>query len=173
MSVELIVYACPVGDLAASLQTYFQLAKANFSANPAHNYMPHITLTGFFEAEAKDVAKLTGWLEAALAAQQPKPDPVLKITQLILKPEFHGLDIRSPYLKIVTADFANRAHELIPLRLKDWLHLSLAYDFPESENTGLHQLAKHTVDIYSSVQWELCLYERHHQGWTQHLSLPL
>ncbi len=186
MSVELIVYACPVGELAQSLATYFQLARANFASNSAHNYMPHITLTGFFEAEAKDVGKYAGWLEAALTAQQPHPNPVLKITKLILQPEFHGLEIRSPYLKIVTADFATRANELATLRVKDWLHLSLAYDFPQTDDTGLRQLAKHTVNIHLPAQWELCLYERHNShnehnehnshnehNWTKHFSMPL
>lgn len=168
---ELIVYACPTGELATALDNYFRLAKANFGANPAHNYMPHITLTSFFQIPREQLEDYQGYLEDALVAHQPTPKPILQIMGLILRPEFHGFDVRAPHLKIIAADFATRAPANI--RLKDWLHLSLAYDFPAKHDPGLRQLAKFTVDPNIPADWSLRLYQRHERGWTRHVDLPL
>ena len=45
---KLIVYACPVGELAEQLETYFSKSRLACGPNQAHQYMPHCTLTGFF-----------------------------------------------------------------------------------------------------------------------------
>jgi ubiquitin-associated SH3 domain-containing protein len=174
---ELIVYACPTGELAAALDNYFRLAKANFGANPAHNYMPHITLTSFFQIPPEQLEDYKGYLTDALAAHQPTPTPILQIMGLVLRPEFHGFDVRAPHLKIIAADFATRAHTHAPdepdINIKDWLHLSLAYDFPAKHDPGLRQLARFTVDPKIPASWSLRLYQRHERGWTQHVDLPL
>ena len=46
------------------------------------------------------------------------------------------------------------------LRLKDWLHLSLAYDFNPEYNNGLKQLALDTINIKANVNWELRFYQK-------------
>jgi len=174
---ELIVYACPTGELATALANYFRLAKANFGNNPAHNYMPHITLTSFFRVSPEQLEDYQEYLTDALATHQPVPTPVLQIMGLILRPEFHGLEVRAPQLKLIAADFVTRARANAPtkptINLKDWLHLSLAYDFPAKHDQGLRQLAKFTVDPKIPADWSLRLYERHERGWTQHVDLPL
>lgn len=173
---ELIVYACPTGELAAALDSYFRLAKANFGVNPAHHYMPHITLTSFFQLAPEHLAAYQQHLNDALAAHQPTPTPILQIMGLILRPEFHGLEVRAPHLKIIAADFAARARSQPnpqDITIKDWLHLSLAYDFPKKHDPGLRQLAKFTVDPQAPANWSLRLYERHARGWKRHIDLPL
>jgi ubiquitin-associated SH3 domain-containing protein len=46
---ELIVYACPVGELNEKIEAYFRKTRDVCGANSAHNYMPHCSLTGFFQ----------------------------------------------------------------------------------------------------------------------------
>ena len=179
---ELIVYACPTGELATALDNYFRLANANFGGNPAHNYMPHITLTSFFEIPPEQLEAYKTYLTDAFTAHQPTPTPILQVMGLVLRPEFHGLEVRAPHLKIIAADFVTRATNTTKdtaknttpdINLKDWLHLSLAYGFSAKHDPGLRQLAKFTVDPNASASWSLRLYERHAQGWTKRIDLPL
>ena len=51
------------------------------------------------------------------------------------------------------------------LRLKDWLHLSLAYDFNPEYNYDLQNLATEIIDLQSSVNWEFRFYQKN-PDWT-------
>ena len=46
------------------------------------------------------------------------------------------------------------------LRLKDWLHLSLAYDFDPEQVEQLKQLATAIIDLKANVNWELRVYQK-------------
>jgi ubiquitin-associated SH3 domain-containing protein len=46
------------------------------------------------------------------------------------------------------------------LRLKGWLHLSLAYGFDAEQGTELKQLAQQIIDLQSDVSWELRFYQK-------------
>ena len=161
-SCELILYACPVGELATQLDAYYARTRAEFGPNTAHRYPPHVTLTGFFHDTAAAIPIYIQALATALAAA-PQP-PTITITGTMFEPTFHGLLIESPWLKDLTKAFAWLAHSPTrrdALRLKDWLHLSLAYDFPPEHHAPLAECGRAMVDIAASVRWELRLYERY------------
>lgn len=169
----LIVYACPMGALATQLDAYFAAARAACGPNTAHDYMPHVTLTGFFQDTAAALPLYRTALEVLLHAALPdKREPPLVISELHLAETFHALLVEGDWLKRLIAGFAARAASPTrdgPIRLKDWLHLSLAYDFPAAQHEHLAALANELVDPQASVGWELRLYESHGDGrWTCH-----
>lgn len=173
-AVEFILYACPQGPLAAQLKTYFQKSWLLCGANTAHRYMPHCTLTGFFKDEVAAVEHYLQGVEQTLC-DRPLNQPVATITQMSFQADWHGLVVQSSWLIDFTADFAQRANSptrLEPLRLKDWLHVSLAYGFQPQQAGCLQQLAEALIDPRSPVDWELRFYQRFtdntwicHQSW--------
>ncbi|MBD1996641.1 hypothetical protein H6G00_08420 [Leptolyngbya sp. FACHB-541] len=178
-----IVYACPVGELADQLDRYFQQSLTFCGENAAHRYMPHCTLTGFFQDEEVAIPLYVQALDRALKQAQPSPDPVVTIQKLTFRSDWHGLELQSDWLKKVIAIFAELAVSPTrsdALRLKDWLHLSLAYEFQFEHSESLIQLAQECIDLQASVQWELRFYQRHadyrwtcHQSWKLSSLLPI
>lgn len=178
MTSKLIIYACPIGPLGTQLDTFFARSRAEIGPNSAHGYMPHCTLTGFFHDEPPALPLYCAALEAALKQARPtRPDPVISIERVLFKPEFHGLELHSAWLRDLTADFAARAASPTrneALRLKDWLHLSLAYNFASEQHAALRRLAEAIVDVAAPVAWELRFYERCSDGsWHCHASWDL
>jgi hypothetical protein len=177
-----IVYACPTGELAKQLDRYFQQSLATCGANAAHRYMPHCTLTGFFQDEETAIPLYVEALDRTLCQAQPCPSPVITIQQLTFRPDWHGLELQSVWLKNMIANFASLAESPTrqdTLRLKDWLHLSLAYEFQPEQSEALIQLAQEYINLGSPVQWELRFYQRHSeqhhpdQRWICHQSWQL
>lgn len=176
MSSQFIVYACPVGELAEQLDTYFEQSLRLCGRNAAHHYMPHCTLTGFFQDDEAAVAIYQKAIAQALKQAPPPPDPVITITGMTFRPDWHGLELQSDWLKTLIKTIAHLAESPTrqePLRLKDWLHLSLAYEFAPEHAKKLTHLAQSYVDVRSPVQWELRFYQRHsdhtwtcHQAWS-------
>lgn len=171
-----IVYACPVGELADQLDRYFQQSLAVCGANAAHRYMPHCTLTGFFHDEEMAIPLYVQALDRALRQALPCPTPVITIQQLTFRSDWHGLELQSDWLKSLMANFATLAVSPTrqdALRLKDWLHLSLAYEFQTEQSDGLMRLAQDAITLQAAVRWELRFYQRHaDQRWTCHQSWP-
>jgi ubiquitin-associated SH3 domain-containing protein len=171
-----IVYACPVGELADQLETYFSQSQAKYGANAAHQYMPHCTLTGFFNDEQAAIPIYLNALDRTLA-QAPCPQPVITISKITFHPTWHGLELESNWLKQqirTVAALADSPTRQEPLRLKDWLHLSLAYEFPPSQHQPLEQLARTLINPAAAVTWELRVYQRHPDyTWTCHQTWPL
>ncbi|MEM8809425.1 MAG: hypothetical protein AAGF01_25670, partial [Cyanobacteria bacterium P01_G01_bin.38] len=130
---QFILYACPIGPLAEQLETYFEKSQQLCGPNAAHAYMPHCTLTGFFNDDECAIAPYIRTLENVLAANRALiPKPPILIKQLTFRSDWHGLELSADGLKQLVAIFADQAASptrLEPLRLKDWLHLSLAYEF--------------------------------------------
>lgn len=161
---ELILYACPEGELALRLQAYYKESCADCGPNAAHRYPPHITLTGFFHDTAESIPVYSLALRQALSMAKKKVHCTVRIERMIFEPNFHGLVIESPWLKHMTASFAAMAQSptrAAAVRLKDWLHLSLAYDFGAGQATHLKHLAIEMIDLSAQVDWEVRLYERH------------
>jgi len=164
MAESFILYACPVGELATQLDTYFAESERCCGRNAAHNYMPHCTLTGFFQDE---VAAVEGYVEAvakALNEQRAIAPPTIAIQHMAFRPDWHGLELRSPWLQHFTTQFSQLAHSPTrpePLRLKTWLHLSLAYEFDPNHAETLQQLAQKYVNPQAPVLWEIRFYQRH------------
>jgi ubiquitin-associated SH3 domain-containing protein len=176
---ELILYACPTGELAEQLERYFDLSRNQYGPNAAHRYMPHITLTGFFRDLPTTADHYVRQLDRALAAMpSPDPEPTVALTGLLFKENFHLIQVESPWLKQLTLAYiplAGTESRREAIRPKDWLHLSLAYDFPAQQHAALQQLALTTVHTDAPAAWELRLYERHpDNSWTCHhaWSLP-
>lgn len=161
---QLILYACPVGPLAAQIKTYFEVSQRLCGPNAAHAYMPHCTLTGFFEDEERAIALYTTALDSLLLQYQKHiPKPPIAITQLTFRADWHGLELEAVWLKQLVADFAEQATSPTrrsPLRLKNWLHLSLAYEFNPTCESALIQSARDLIDLSTPVFWEIRLYER-------------
>jgi ubiquitin-associated SH3 domain-containing protein len=172
---ELIVYACPEGELAMQLGVYYLHAREDCGPNSAHRYPPHITLTGFFHDTPASIPSYVKALREALSLGQKRARCEVRIERMMFEQNFHGLVIESPWLKHMTASFASLTKSKTRadvIRLKDWLHLSLAYDFAPVQATHLKHLATEMVDIAAQVDWEVRLYERHgdnqwriHAGW--------
>lgn len=175
---KLIVYACPVGELADQLETYFSKSRVACGPNQAHQYMPHCTLTGFFEDQANSIPKYVQALERSLKRyRRSQPTPPITVTDLTFRPNWHGLELSSDWVKKLLLDFvctATSPTRKTSLRPKDWLHLSLAYGFEASQHEVLMTLAQALVEPQSSVEWELRFYQQHPDGaWTCHQRLQL
>ena len=175
---KFIVYACPVGELADQLETYFQESRRLCGTNTAHRYMPHCTLTGFFDDELTTVPLYLQCLEQAyLKALPSRPDPVIRIADMQFQPDWHGFELESDWIKRLIADFiknANSSPRREPLRLKEWLHLSFAYDFLPQNYRTLVRIAQKIINPQAAVRWELRFYERHQDWtWTCHQSWQL
>ena len=173
-----IVYVCPLGELARQIDRYYAASLAACGANAAHSYMAHCSLTGFFHDDRDTADTYIEALDATVRRARPtQPLPALSISGIALDPQFHGLLLSSPWLQMLIADFAHTttsATRRDALRLKDWLHLSLAYAFPPLQHATLAALAREIVDISAPVSWELRFYERHADGaWTCHARWPL
>ncbi|MEO1376377.1 MAG: hypothetical protein AAFW70_19145, partial [Cyanobacteria bacterium J06635_10] len=175
---KFIVYACPVGELATQLELYFQTSEVECGKNTAHKYMPHCTLTGFFEDELTAIPIYIEALDDALKNSLSKySKPLINILSMTFKSEWHGLELHSPTLKRIIADFAKTVNSPTrhgELRLKDWLHLSLAYEFRAKQKDSLKIIAEKIINTQASVQWELRFYQLHSDWtWTCHKSWML
>ncbi|MEO0852795.1 MAG: hypothetical protein AAFY15_04740 [Cyanobacteria bacterium J06648_11] len=175
---EFIVYACPTGAIASQLACYFQRSRTECGSNTAHHYMPHCTLTGFFHDDSESVPIYRNALDEALdKGRSTRPDSAIAITALTFQSEFHYLKLDSDWILRVVKDFSDRARSdtrVDALRLKGWLHLSLAYGFPPEQCLPLQRLAAEILDMRSPAVWELRFYERHpNNTWTCHRSWAL
>lgn len=175
---QLICYACPVGPLAQQIAAYFESSQQCCGPNAAHAYMPHCTLTGFFTDEESAIVGYIDVLERLLFEYCDRiPTPSIVIKQLTFRTDWHGLALEADWLKQLAADFAVQAKSpsrLEPIRLKDWLHLSLAYAFNPDCESELAQLATHLIDLSTPVSWELKFYQRESDNrWQCHRSWPI
>lgn len=178
MAEQFIIYACPTGELATQLDTYFAQSAALCGRNAAHNYMPHCTLTGFFQDEE---GAAEGYVEAIAQALTTQvavdPQPEIAVQGITCRPDWHGLELASDWLPPFMAQVAQRALSPTrqePLRIKSWLHLSLAYEFPVEQSPTLQELAETHVNLQASVDWEIRFYQRHPGNhWTCHHTWPL
>ena len=172
---KFIVYACPIGELAKQLEDYFEQSQRICGKNAAHHYMPHCTLTGFFQDAEAAIPIYLQALDRTLTKAQPYPRPAVTITQMTFRPDWHGLELRSDWLAQQVVDFANSVHSptrLEELRLKTWLHLSLAYKFQSEQADKLAHLARQLIHPETVVEWEVRFYQRYpdhtwncHQSW--------
>ncbi len=141
--------------------------------------MAHCTLTGFFHDRAETIGWYAEHLAAALREHTAtRPTHPIQVTETQFTNDFHGLLLDSPWVKQLSADFATRAAASATrsdtIRLKGWLHLSLAYGFAPEQHERLVALAQELIDPYAPTDWELRLYERQHDmNWTLHAAWAL
>ncbi|MEM6613066.1 MAG: hypothetical protein AAF652_12595 [Cyanobacteria bacterium P01_C01_bin.72] len=168
MEPQFIVYACPTQELSAQLETYWQLSREQCGANRAHNYMPHCTLTGFFCDRSDSASYYIQALEQAYQTALQNQSLAIEIVSLILSKDWHGLELQANGLKELVCNFSQietSPSRTEAIRLKDWLHLSLAYGFEPEKRAELEQLAKETINIKAHVAWELRFYQRANTVW--------
>lgn len=171
---KFIIYACPVGELYQQVDLFFQKSRQYCGENPAHRYIPHCSLTGFFEETTSRMKDYISALEDAYFWSKNLGILLnIKILQMTFKPRWHGLELEAAgvqkmlnhFVDILPSEMANK------LRLKEGLHLSFAYQFnPEHEYT-LKQLAQEIINFKDPTQWELRFYQKHPDWtWTCHQS---
>jgi ubiquitin-associated SH3 domain-containing protein len=168
MEAELILYAVPTGSLAQAIAAFFdELAER---PTTAQRFPPHCTLTGFFHDDADAIGQ---YVDAAQGVVRPvRVDVALRTT-----PEWIGLEVQSPDLLALARDFAAAAAPIESrrdqIRLKDWLHVSLAYGHDADATDELANLATKLVDPAADVGWALRVYERRERDWIVRGSWPL
>ncbi|HHP7232340.1 MAG TPA: hypothetical protein ACFCUY_15945 [Xenococcaceae cyanobacterium] len=164
-----IIYACPMGELNIQLENYFQQSRELAGKNTAHKYPPHCTLTGFFTDELSSISFYLEALERAyLEAKNNNLSLDIKIKKITFNETWHGLELKADNLKQLVNNFArleNSPTRQEKLRLKDWLHLSLAYDFNFEYGEKLQDLATEIIDLKAEVNWELRFYQKN-PDWT-------
>jgi 2'-5' RNA ligase len=168
MEAELILYTVPTGPLARAIDAFF--AEVATRPTRAQDYPPHCTLTGFFHDDAEAIGRY-------VAAAERVARPVRVDVQLRTSTEWIGLEVQSSDLRQLARDFAAAAAPIAsrrdPIRLKDWLHVSLAYGHDADATDGLANLATKLVDPAAEVDWVLRLYECRNGDWITHGSWPL
>ncbi|MGF1587659.1 MAG: hypothetical protein ACFCU7_00175 [Pleurocapsa sp.] len=160
---QYIIYACPVGELNTQLEAYFTQSRKLFGNNTAHKYMPHCTLTGFFTDALSSVTHSIQVLERAYIKAKNNLSLDVKIQQLTFKENWHGLELQADGVKQLISNFAQLENSVTrqeKLRLKDWLHLSLAYGFSSETNDDLRNLATETINLKADVNWQLRFYQK-------------
>lgn len=165
---KFIVYACPTGEFNTQLETFFQRSYLACGKNTAHEYMPHCTLTGFFH---DDPNSIPDYLQALDLAYRETKDLGLsleiQIIQLVFNSNWHGLELQAEGIKQLIERFSQLETSLTrqeDIRLKDWLHLSLAYGFKPSSQEELTALARE-IDLTADVAWELRFYQKLDANW--------
>lgn len=173
MVTRFILYACPEGVLGEQLGAYLARSAREIGRNGAHAYMPHVTLTGFFADERVAAEGYVRAVEKVLAQMRPsRPEPVVVVEEVLYTETFHGLKVASPWLARVAAEFTAVAESPTreeDIRLKDWLHVSMAYAFAPEQGAALAALGREMVDPLAEVSWSLRFYERDGAGeWMLH-----
>lgn len=190
--VELILYATPTGQLADQCAHFFRQAH-DLGPTEAQTYPPHCSLTGFFRRHRHDIDGATAELVAVLAGHGIGPDGRVEADEVVIDGllahgSWVGLGLRSGRLERIAADFATaHRHDPTtgddPIRLKSWLHLSLAYGEvlaggppspPPVEPAAFigpyRQLATTVIDPTLRTDWEVALWQRHPGGRWERLS---
>ena len=161
---QFIIYACPVGELNSQLKDYFKQSYQLYGENMAHKYMPHCTLTGFFSDDLSSIPIYIRALDKAYTdAKSDRLSLDIKIAQITFNENWHGLELQADGLKNLISNFAELEQSSTrqeKLRLKDWLHLSLAYGFNLEHGEQLKQLAIEIIDMQADVDWQLRFYQK-------------
>ena len=166
---ELILYATPEGALLESCEAYFDELRSTGRATTAQTYPPHVTLTGFFRRRAQSVDRVANEARAAIESTRPG---TVHVSDVAERDGWVGLEIDSRWFSTVAATFADH-HELEPgddtVRLKDWLHLSLAYgDRPPGTELAVCAALARDMIVGVSSSWSIGLWERSDAGWMRH-----
>lgn len=163
---ELILYATPVGPLASACREFFAVSPPT----TAHTYPPHVTLTGFFRRGDHRAGEMIELARELIANAGPPPAGSVEVVDLLARPDWVGLEVSSEWLTGLASTFADAdvaGAEEDAIRLKTWLHLSLAYGV---DDLSAHAVsARELVDPSLPVVWEVALWERLPAGdWRRH-----
>ncbi len=166
---ELILYATPQLELGEQCERYFDQLRRTGRATTAQTYPPHVTITGFLRREPQVIERVIREVEQVVAAE---PEGMVVVEELRETDEWLGLVVSSDWLADLGRAFADR-HGLETgddaVRLKEWLHLSLAYgDLPFGlEMAELGDVARSTVSVDAPVCWSIGLWHRRGAEWAR------
>lgn len=169
---SLILYATPSGALGKQCQTFFD-AVQHRAPTEAQHYPPHCTLTGFFHPPEMSLTPILEVLPTAQAECGPAPTPLLGVTALARNEGWIGLELSSPWLTQLSHAFARHADPHTngsQVRVKTWLHLSLAYGPTTHRDLDWYwHLSQELIDVHASVDWKIAVWERTlHGAWITH-----
>ncbi len=185
MVTDLNVYAHPTGELSAQLERFAVESRDLFGPNNAHAYPVHCSLTGFFHDEPTSTPFYIEVLQSLLTHHRGLDvDSVgggsnlsVNMDELRLSGSWFGLELSCPDLVALMESFA--ASDRSPtrsddIRVKTWLHLSIAYGFDEQHGDALADLARRIIDPTTTTDWKIALWERTAESdWHCHWSEPL
>ena len=167
---ELILYATPNGELGRACERFFASVSTSGRATTAQTYPPHVTLTGFFRRSSSEVERVIAEAQSIIDAA---PGGAVTVHPMQVRTDWLGLEITSDWLSEVARAFADQ-HRVEPgddaIRLKDWLHLSLAYGtLPAGASVADYvEEATSTIKVEAPVTWSVGLWERRGGDWIRH-----
>lgn len=178
VSSQFIVYACPGGVLEEQIKAFYEKSLEICGENAAHNYMPHCSLTGFFEDDEAAISLYVNALSQIYNTAKAVGLPLkIQVSELNFKPNWYGLELEEQGIKKLIFTFSKIAQSPSrpeELRLKNWLHLSLAYEFTEQQSDTLKELAQTMINPHAAACWDLRFYQKHPNGsWTCHQAWKL
>ena len=175
-SVKLIIYACPVGILENELNNFFESSEAKFGWNKAHEYMPHVTLTSFFDLRSRrDIPIVIEALDSTFSQSNP---PYELISNVRIKGSLGNtikIVMNCDYLESCLRRFKQKIQDVASIKVKnsDSYHLSLGYGYSDNhfeelmnlvyENLSLfensNRISENSKKICQTSGWEIRLYE--------------
>lgn len=174
-TVELIVYLTPQGPLAEQCRWYWDAMATHGGPTRAQDYPPHVTVVGFFRREHHHLDAVIAHLGAAVDECRSVRPPEIAVMARHTWPGWVGLELASTWVVDLAERFALLNRPRSPhedeVRVKRWLHLSLAYGVDDL--SGAASMACELVDPDAPAGWHLLLYERSeghewvsHQEWS-------
>ena len=138
-------------------------------ANPGEDNLNQLFVLLSSSTQATETSDISAAIIAAIGQMKDKS---LRFTTAQWQEGMKSIEGHARTFIGLIADFARTAHSPTrrdTLRLKDWLHLSLAYAFAPEQHATLADLARALVDPWAPVSWELRFYERHEdRSWICH-----
>lgn len=184
---QLILYAIPTGLLAEQCDRLFRMVRA-IAPTTAQTYPPHCTLTGFFHRPVHRVHEVIDAFERTCAEPAVRAAMADAGDRLVARrhvqalgvrrhPDWLGIELEAPVLRHVATVFAgelarSRRAGDDAIRLKDWLHLSLAYDCDAALLDRHTALAGAMLGDDLACEWQLGLWRRHLGGRWEQLPAP-
>jgi hypothetical protein len=177
--VELILYAEPGGELGARCAEFWAAMSAADAATDAQTYPPHVTLTGCFHRDPSRVMPILDAYSRAVDAAAPRGlDGVRWMAPAALELQvddaWAGFHVAAPWMDAVVAAFTapdSAAHPATSgddeLRLRSWLHLSLAYGdgYDDCARTAAAAHAAGLQGLTSEGEWTVSLWRRDGSSW--------
>jgi len=174
--VKLIIYACPVGILENELNNFFESSEAKLGINKAHEYIPHVTLTSFFDLRSRqDIPDLTEKLHSIFSQSSP---PFELMSNVRIKGSLGNaikIAMNCDYLESCLTRFKRKVRDIVPINVKssDSYHLSLAHGYNDNhfeelmklvdENLSAFQnsnlISENSKKLWLLSEWEIRLYE--------------